>query len=170
MDEKQPIRVIPTEAYFAMVRRQLSESGHAYVRVTGMSMWPLLRHLTDGVIIVPPDRVRLGDIVLFDRKNGRYTLHRVVMKEKKGFSMAGDHQWHVERGLPYGQIMGVVSILDRNGRRIPCESFFLKFYAWTVTALTFPRIHLGKLVRKLIGLFRRRRAAGQKGNCNEDQA
>lgn len=46
------MQIIPTEQYFDMVRRELAEKGEAFVRVTGISMQPLLRHLKDGVVIV----------------------------------------------------------------------------------------------------------------------
>lgn len=163
VDEIQPIRVIPTEAYFAKVRRQLADQGQAYVRVTGMSMRPLLRHLRDGVIIAPPENIRVGDIVLFDRRNGRYALHRVIQKRKAGFTMAGDSQWHLEKNLPYDQIVGVAVCIDRGGRRIPCQSFFLKTYAVAVTALAFPRIHLRKAAGKLKTFLRRVRSSDRKG-------
>ncbi len=163
VDEIQPIRVIPTEAYFAKVRRQLADQGQAYVRVTGISMRPLLRHLRDGVVIAPPERVRVGDIVLFDRRNGRYALHRVIQKGKTGFTMAGDSQWHMERNLPCDQIMGVAVCIDRGGRRIPCQSFFIKFYALTVTALAFPRIYLWMAAKKLKKLIKPGHSPDRKG-------
>lgn len=166
VNETKPLlHVIPTEAYFAMVRQSLADTGQAYVRVTGVSMTPLLRHLRDGVIIVPPERVRVGDIVLFDRRNGRYALHRVIWKGKRGFAMAGDHQWYAERGLPCDQIIGVVSCIDRNGRRIPRENFLLKMYALTVAVLAFPRITLWKAARKLKKLLCPSKSPDRKGEC-----
>ena len=147
------LRVLPTEEYFAMVRQALSRQGQAYVRVTGRSMQPLLKHLRDGVVLAAPDSIRRGDIVLFDRRNGRYALHRVIRKKKNGFTMAGDNQWYVEKDLPYDQIVGVVVAIDRNGRRIACKNFLLKMYALAVTGLTFPRIYLWKAVRKAIKPF-----------------
>ena len=72
------VHVMPTKEYFALIQRILDETGQAYVRVTGMSMWPLLYHLRDGVLLVRPEHIRTGDIVLFDRQNGRYALHRVI--------------------------------------------------------------------------------------------
>lgn len=153
--ESSSVRILPTEAYFTLVKRQLSEHGQAYVRVTGMSMWPLLRHLRDGVIIVPPGRVRAGDIVLFDRRNGRYALHRVIRVTGNSFSMAGDNQRHMETGLPLEQVVGVVTEIDRGGRRISCRNFFLEIYSRALTSLAWPRIYLRKAVGKLIGPLRR---------------
>ena len=158
------VRVIPTETYFALVRRSLAETGRAYVRVTGDSMRPLLRHLRDGVVIVPPGRVRAGDIVLFDRRNGRYALHRVIYKGKNGFVMAGDNQWHLERALPYGQILGVVDEIVRDGRRIARKNVFLKMYSWIVTGLTFPRIYMRKAAAAPVRRLRSLRSRHGKGD------
>ena len=163
-----PIRVLPTEEYFSLVRQMLSENGQAYVRVTGMSMWPLLCHLRDGVILKPPVTIHIGDIVLFDRRNGRYALHRMIFKGKDGFVMSGDNQWHLEKNLPYSQIVGVVDAIDRNGRRIASSNILVKMYGLLVTALTFPRIYLWKGVRRLARLFRRPQSNPGKEDADED--
>lgn len=149
------VQLLPTEQYFSLIRQQLADKGQAFVRVTGISMQPLLRHVRDGVILAPPSRIRRGDIVLFDRRNGHYALHRVIRAQKSGFTMAGDNQWHVEKDLPYDQVVGVAIAIDRNGRRIPCTNFFIKIYAWAVPAFTFPRIYLRKALGKLVKRFRR---------------
>ena len=153
--KSDPVRILPTETYFALVRRQLSDTGQAYVSVTGTSMMPLLHHLRDGVILEPPRMIRVGDIVLFDRRNGRYALHRVIRKGKDGFTMAGDHQWYMERNLPYDQVIGVAVAVNRNGRRISSKNLLMKIYAWTVTCAAYPRIYLRKAAGKLARLFRK---------------
>lgn len=267
MDDKdQTIRILPTETYFAMVRRMLSESGSAYVRITGTSMLPLLHHLRDGVIIEPlyrqgsktdiqmhpkppdavdpkiinifsiysdgtppsdntastlqakpdgtplsdnkapifhaksdgtslsdisvstqqlnntpntaneidpytgsvagscrqnkngsmksPLKLRKGDIVLFDRRNGRYALHRVIRINKDGFYMAGDNQWHIETNLPYDQIIGVVTSIERNGKIISRDNLLLRAYSYCVVILTVPRILVYKLMKRFFHFAR----------------
>ena len=163
MNKAGRVQILPTEKYFSMIRQALSDTGRAYIRVTGMSMWPLLRHIRDGVVITPPEKVRTGDIVLIDRRDGRYALHRVIRKGANGFVMAGDHQWHFETNLPYDQIIGVVVSIDRNGRNLSCKNFFIKSYALTVTALTFPRIYLWKMFRILCRPCRNIQHSWQKG-------
>ena len=150
MDATRSPKVLPTRQVIALVRHSLDVSGQAYVRVTGDSMRPLLRHLRDGVILVPPWRIRRGDIVLFDRQNGRCALHRVLRAGKTGFTMAGDAQWHLEENLPYGQIVGVVSCIDRGGRKIPRENLFLKMYTFVVTPVTFLRIKGWRALKRLL--------------------
>ena len=147
---------LPGSTYFLLVHQMLADSGEAFVRATGTSMMPLLHHLRDGVTIVPPDRIRLGDIVLFDRKNGRHALHRVVCLGRDTFSMAGDAQWHVETGLPRSQIVGVASIIHRDGKSIPASGFPMRAYAIAAACLTYPRVCLWRAVRPVVNLLRRR--------------
>ncbi len=153
--QRRPLRVVDTEQYFAIIRQMLADNGQAFVRVTGSSMRPLLHHLRDGVILVPPERIRSGDIVLFDRKNGRYALHRVIGMGKSGFTMAGDNQWHMERNLPYDQIAGVVSAVCRAGREIPVENFFLKIYFQGARLLAWPRIYGCQAAKTLLRPLKR---------------
>ncbi|MBE5807532.1 MAG: hypothetical protein E7317_04235 [Clostridiales bacterium] len=127
------VRSLDTRKYFAVVRQTLHDSGRAHVRVTGMSMWPLLRHMRDGVVIVPPVRVRAGDIVLYERGNGRYALHRVIRVRSNRFDMAGDHERFVERDLDTGRVMGVAQQVERGRRRVSCQSFPLRAYALLMT-------------------------------------
>ena len=143
-NENNTIQILPTETYFALIRQMLSDNGQAYVRITGKSMWPLLRHLQDGVIIVPPEDICIGDIVLFDRLNGRYALHRVIRRKKESFTMAGDNQWFSDNDLPYDQIIGVVTCIDRNGHRISCNNIFIKSYSRIAVFLAMPRIFARK--------------------------
>ncbi len=159
------IRTIPTEEYFERVKQQLSENGQAFVRVTGISMQPLLRHLRDGVAIVPPEKIHRGDIVLFDRKNGRYALHRVIRKGREGFTMAGDNQRFMEKDLPYDQIVGVVSGIQRKGKWIPCSNIWLRLYSWTVSVFDFPRINLWRVIVRVGKRIKRSRKTDREGVC-----
>lgn len=143
------LRVLPTEEYFSIVKHQLAQSGQAHVRVTGNSMYPLLHHLRDSVTLVPPEKLRTGDIVLFDRRNSRYALHRIIRRGKTGFTMAGDNQYHIEKNLPYGQIIGVVSAIRRNGREIPAGKFFYKFFAAAAILAVYPRMYICKALKAL---------------------
>ena len=139
------VREIPTEEYFSIVREQLASEGKAYVRVTGSSMMPLLHHMEDRVVIVPPNKIRLGDVVLYDRQNGRYALHRVIGKSKSEFSMAGDNQYHIEKNLDYGQIIGVVSAIERGEKLKSYDSFSLRLYTFWVILISRPRIYIHRL-------------------------
>ena len=146
------------ESLSPLISEIVSAGGTVEITVTGNSMWPMLHHLRDSVTIIPHGKIRRGDVVLFDRQNGRYALHRVIRTGEQGFTMAGDNQWHVERDLPYAQIVGVVDSMVRNGRSISCSKKSVRFYAWLVTLFTLPRIYLRRAVGKVLKPFRRGRS------------
>ncbi len=154
LNSSNPVHFMPAEDYFTLIRSMLDETGQASVRVTGISMRPLLENLRDSVIIIKPEHLHIGDIVLFDRLNGRYALHRVIRKRKDGFTMAGDNQWFVERKLPYDQITGVVTSINRKGRIISCRKLSMQIYAQVVVLLTMPRIYLYRLAKRTYRFIR----------------
>ena len=158
------VKAIPTDEYFSLVREQLSLQGKAFVRVTGNSMQPLLYHLRDGAVIVPPSKIRTGDIVLYDRHNGRFALHRVIWKGKTSFKMAGDNQYYIDKNLNYDQIVGVVSEIERKGKRISCNSFGLRLYSFWVIVITGPRIFFHKVAAKIKRILFRSGGKAKKGD------
>lgn len=52
----------------------------------------------------------------------------------------------MEKNLPYDQIVGVVSDIQRKGKWIPCSNILLRLYSGMVSVLAFPRINLWKVV------------------------
>ncbi len=158
MRDYATVRTMPAAQYFALVRQSLQDTGQAYVRVTGASMRPLLRHRRDGVILGRPETLRRGDIVLFDRGDGRYALHRVIRLRPTGFDMAGDHQRNVETDLPYAQVVGVVTAVDRGGRRISRSNFFFQLLAFLLPRLAELRINVRKALTAGRSLLKRGRA------------
>ena len=145
----RPVRLVATDVYFSLIRQQLEEHGQACVRVTGTSMRPLLRHMRDSVTIAAPGRIRAGDIVLFDRGNGRYALHRVIRTQKDTFAMAGDRQRHIETGLAYGQIAGVVVSIERGGRTISARSLPARAYGGAMVLRARLRLLARQILRPL---------------------
>jgi len=125
-------------------------------------MMPLLHHVRDGVVIVPPDRIRRGDIVLFDRQNGRYALHRVVGKGNSCFSMAGDNQYNIEKNLSFDQIIGVASEIERNGKRISCDSMGIRLYSWWIIIVSWPKSLMYKAYAWIKRAFKRSNAESNK--------
>ena len=100
--------------------------------VTGWSMWPLLRHARDVVLLEDPQKrpPRRGDIVLFRRTAGEWVLHRVIGRTAAGsLIMNGDAQTWTELISPE-QVRGVVSAVRRGARVLPCSGPLLRFYTW----------------------------------------
>lgn len=132
--------------------------------VTGSSMYPFLRHEIDSFELFYDIRhnVRKCDIVLIQRENGQYILHRVVKVSKdKAFYLAGDAQSIVEGPIMYDQLIGVVTKVFRREKEINCESFLWRMLStiWILMLPARPIIIIGyrkvfyglRLVKKIFG-------------------
>ncbi len=85
-------RWISPEDLFAAIVDSLQEGNSASFTVTGMSMWPLICHGRDQVIIEKsdPEQLKVGDIVLFRTAFGNYILHRITRMKDGRIQTTGD--------------------------------------------------------------------------------
>ena len=65
-------------------------------------MLPLFRGGLETVALVPPDNIRVGDVVWYRRTDGSDVLHRVLRAEGDALDLCGDNQIRVERGVSRG--------------------------------------------------------------------
>ena len=97
----------------------LKACGSFVAPAKGESMRPLIRPGRDLVEISRkgPERCKKHDVALYLR-DGKYVLHRVLQVRPDDYVMAGDHQIYKETGVTDEQILGVLSAVIRNGRRV----------------------------------------------------
>lgn len=117
-----------------VISEQLDRGLAVRLPVKGTSMLPLLREGRDSVIIEKPKRDLLrGDVVLYRRKNGDYVLHRIVAITGGGYTMCGDNQHRVERGIGREDIIAVMTSYMRGESEKRISSLPYKIYlAWRV--------------------------------------
>lgn len=96
----------------------LEENGKLVYTNVGTSMMPLLRQRRDLLIIAPkPEgRLKLWDVPLYKRDNGKYIMHRVLWVRKNDYLMCGDNQWRIETGITDKHIIGVLEGVNRDGK------------------------------------------------------
>ncbi len=90
---------------------------------SGRSMLPTIREGVDSVLLTraEPERVAVGDMVLYRRENGAFVLHRVVRREQDGsLTMRGDNQYSDERGILPSQLIATVLGIYHGETYIPC--------------------------------------------------
>ena len=106
------------------IKEIIGAGGNVRLTVTGQSMMPTLIEQRDSVILVKPDKLKKSDIILYQRTNGEYVLHRIVKVTKEGYGLCGDNQMKVEFPVLPEQIIAVVSAIVRKGKMIsknqPC--------------------------------------------------
>ena len=123
----------PPEVLLEEYRRILAEEPEVAALplvISGSSMTPFLVHGRDTVYLSRLERpVRRGDMLLYLRDNGRYILHRVWKVEPDGtFTIVGDAQTELERGIREDQIIAIVTAAVRKGRRIGPGDFWWEFF------------------------------------------
>ena len=96
--------------------RAVLESGGVFtLKPRGNSMRPTIVPGRDSVSIVQLEgAASLYDILLYQRQDGSFVLHRVAAVEKDGtYTMCGDYQVALERGVRPEDIIGVVTVIHR---------------------------------------------------------
>lgn len=120
---------VDTREYLSMVRELLEQGQEVNLPVAGTSMSPFLKDQRDMVYLRPLNRdPRKGDIVLYQRAQGQYVLHRVCKVSGQGYYMAGDNQNVLEGPVVREQIFAVATEIYRNGKWVskysPAAWFF----------------------------------------------
>ena len=121
-------RKIPMEELAQLIALQLANGGRAKLTVTGCSMLPLLREQRDSVeLIAPATRQKTGDIILYQRENGQYILHRIVALTETGYLCCGDNQAKREV-VDHSQLLAVVDGFRRKGKDYDLDHILYRLY------------------------------------------
>lgn len=94
----------------------------------GVSMLPMLREDIDSVVLSPlPERLHKYDLPLYQRKNGKYVLHRVV-KVGETYACIGDNQFIIEQGLEHSQMIALVTAFYRGDKKYNVTDLRYRLY------------------------------------------
>ena len=122
-------RTIDTQAYLTVLRELVEDGNSVNLIVSGMSMFPFLEHERDTVYFEAPQRkLRKGDIVFYQRRNGQYVMHRIYKVKGDEYFIVGDAQRVVEGPVLRDQIFAIVTQVKRNGRMLTSSDLTWKFY------------------------------------------
>lgn len=130
MDYK--VKVIDPQELIPPLLKLLEDTPTVPLLISGSSMSPFLVHGRDTVylskITYPPRR---GDMVLYRRDNGKFVLHRVY-EAGDTYTMVGDAQTLLERGIRPDQLLARVSAVNRDGKLLHKGCLLWDFYekAW----------------------------------------
>lgn len=92
----------------ANFRTELEKNGAIAFVPKGNSMWPMLKHKGQSVIVTKKtEKLKRFDVALYQRKNGVFVLHRVMEPTDYGYLMCGDSQLEYEK-VDEEQVFGVM--------------------------------------------------------------
>lgn len=131
MDLQKNKKNVALNDLMPLINEKLDTGGTVRLPATGMSMFPLFRHMRDEVIVesAKGKTLRKYDMILYRRDNGEYVLHRIVRHTEGGYILRGDAQYVDECPVRRDQVIARVVWYKRNGREHSCEETGYKLYA-----------------------------------------
>lgn len=116
-------RAISIEAWRALTTEGIDLPVH--IQLYGHSMHPLIRFRQDYVTIRPVRRALLpGDIVLFQREDGRYVVHRVWKLRGQTVQTLGDHCINPDEPIQAADVLGLVTHIQRGAHNFCVDTTF----------------------------------------------
>ncbi len=143
--------VLDTQAYLDAVCRMVQQGQeNVPVPIRGVSMRPFLRDGDFAYLVALPEKLKKGDIVLYQRKNEQYVLHRIYKRIPGGYLLLGDSQQTPEP-VEQDQLRAKASFVRCLGQVCRPGEFKWWFFAcpWRAFAPYRPQI------ARLLALFRK---------------
>ena len=142
----------------------LEQNGEVISSTSGVSMYPMLRHRKDMVVIKKAEHpLKKHDVAVYRMPSGKLLLHRVIKVRDDCYVIRGDNRLNKEYIKPEW-IFGVLKEFYRKGKKCDCETS-RSYKAYIVfMRLTFPfRVvwHIGKraffkIKRIVFGKFKKK--------------
>ena len=124
------LRILPPEVLIPQLSRLLEQTSPVPLVISGNSMSPFLVHRRDTVYLSKVSGpLKPGDMILYQRKNGTYVLHRICKVQGDTYHLVGDGQWGIERGICREQVIAIVTAVRRKGKLLRSGSFWWEFFA-----------------------------------------
>lgn len=136
------------------IEKQLKEKGIYITKIQGDSMYPMLRAGESRVVIIPPVfPLKKYDVPVY-RKDGHYTMHRIVKVKNGRYVICADNRISLEKNIEEKDIVGVLSGFYNRDEFISCDDPEYLRYAKRICRSYPKRViqHYFKAVRKKAGL------------------
>ncbi len=152
-ENRKVFAIVSLEEIMPLIREQLSKGCAVTFSPRGVSMLPMLRDGRDMVTIsTPPEKLKKYDVILYQRTNGKYVLHRIVGVGDT-YTCIGDNQFAFEKGIRHDQIIAVCTSFNRKGKECSADAPLWRLYAVFWHYSRFPRRILRAVKRRIIKLF-----------------
>ena len=121
----------------------LAENDSLTYTNVGVSMLPLRRQGKDLFTVrrKGPERCKVGDVVLYRRRD-QYVLHRVVQVREKDYVILGDNCVVREYGITDEDIIGVMTGFVRSGKEVGVSDPGYRLYSSFWLRTEKPRVFL----------------------------
>ena len=134
------------------LEESLKQNGIYVTQTKGDSMNPMLVEGRDKVVIVPPVfPLKKHDIPVY-RKQGHYTMHRIVKVTKKGYIICADNRGVLETTVKESDIVGMLEGFYQEDKYIGREDSEFVEYAKLAEKTLYKRVikrYSRRLLQKL---------------------
>ena len=128
-----------------VIEEVLQADGEFRLYPKGTSMLPLLVQGKDSVVLRRRNDslekpLKKHDIAFYRRNSGQFVLHRVMKRSRDGsYTMCGDNQTVLEKGITPDQIIGYVCRIYKGERELSLASVKYKIYVLFWTCMPYRR-------------------------------
>ena len=123
------VKIISPEELIPPLLSLLEEAESVPLVISGYSMTPFLVHCRDTVYLSKIRQpLKRGDMVLYQRDSGNYVLHRIYRSDSSTYTMVGDAQTLLERGIRHDQMLALVTAVHRKGKLLKPGTFWWVFF------------------------------------------
>ncbi|MGN1134549.1 MAG: S24/S26 family peptidase [Oscillospiraceae bacterium] len=127
--------------YENTIRDVVDSGGEFLMYPKGVSMLPFIKEGRDSVMLVKQKGdLKKNDIPFYKRDDGHYVLHRVMKAENGVYTICGDNQTYLEKGITNDQIIAVVSYVNRKGKKVDSSSLLYKIYLFFWQSIFLRRV------------------------------
>lgn len=126
------VRKVKAASIFPFISELFELGQSVKLPVSGDSMNPFLHDGIDSVELTKGsfEQISRGDIVMIQRTDGSYVMHRVIKKKADSIYMVGDAQQWIEGPLYREQLVAVVTAIWRQNKRISCSNKWWRLLSW----------------------------------------
>ena len=128
----------------------IEKNGYYIATPIGTSMMPMIRQRLGTVRLVKPTkRLKKYDVILYQRKDKTYVLHRIIGVKKDSYVLCGDNQFIKEYNVTDEMIIGVVDGFYRGETYVSNDNKeYIRYYKKRVRNRIFRKIK--HYIRKII--------------------
>ena len=114
-----------------VIKEVISSGGEFNLYTRGTSMKPTIIEGVHSVMLGAPQDIVVGDIILYERKNGQFVLHRLVKIKPYEYFACGDNQFVIEGGISPDAVIAKVTKIQRGDDALAVEkgASFLSYLA-----------------------------------------
>lgn len=146
---------MPMEEMYPLICEAIKNGGQFILVPKGNSMLPTIEPLKDKIVLTEIEKLHKNDIILYRRTSGAFVAHRIIQIKNGNYTICGDNQFCVEKGLKRECFVAFVSqIRKADGRIITSEEIRAAKSVLRLKIHRLPRFLIYKIKKTLYPVYK----------------